>query len=388
MKTLLKWALRLIALLVLLAAIIGVWKRAEITRLMGVLDLFSAEKIVSNFSNMDQIFLHQLLPATREAPSPLPQGTPATLPTAVDDWIKERSVTALVVLKDGQVVFEEYFQGTGPEDLRINWSISKSYLSALFGVLLAEGVFDSIDDPVVKYVPALANSAYAQASIKDVLQMQSGVSFNEDYLDFFSDINRMGRVLALGQSMDAFAEAQNESFAPPGIEWTYVSIDTHVIGMVIRGATGRNIHDLMREKILAPLSLQATPYYLTDGFGTAFVLGGLNTTTRDNARFGQMFANGGEWNGRQVVPRDWVETSTRASAQTEPGKIGYGYQWWIPAGSVPGQFLGRGIYGQYLYIDQINDVVIATHGADRLFREPGVQSQNEAIYRLIAESLD
>ena len=144
----------------------------------------------------------------------------------------------------------------------------------------------------------------------------------------------------------------------------------------------------MREKILAPLSLQATPYYLTDGFGTAFVLGGLNTTTRDNARFGQMFANGGEWNGRQVVPRDWVETSTRASAQTEPGKIGYGYQWWIPAGSVPGQFLGRGIYGQYLYIDQINDVVIATHGADRLFREPGVQSQNEAIFRLIAESLD
>ncbi|MEL6683256.1 MAG: 6-aminohexanoate hydrolase, partial [Pseudomonadota bacterium] len=146
-------------------------------------------------------------------------------------------------------------------------------------------------------------------------------------------------------------------------------------------------HDLMREKILAPLSLQAPAFYLTDGFGTAFVLGGLNTATRDNARFGQMFANGGEWNGRQIVPEDWVTTSTRASAKTEPGEIGYGYQWWIPDGSEPGQFLGRGIYGQYLYVDQVNDVVIATHGADRLFREPGVHRQNEAMFRLIAESL-
>ncbi len=388
MRAVAKWVLRPILILAVVLGGLAIWKREEVTRLMGVLDLFSEEKIVSNFSNMEQIFLHRQLPSTREAPSPLPNGTPATLPLEVADWVVDRSVTALVVLKNGAVVFEEYYQGTGQEDLRINWSISKSYLSALFGVLLDEGAFDSIDDPVVKYAPALATSAYADATIKDVLQMQSGVTFDEDYLDFFSDINRMGRVLALGRSMDDFAISQDEAFAAPGQQWQYVSIDTHVIGMVIRGATGRSIHDLMREKILAPLSLQAAPYYLTDGFGTAFVLGGLNTTTRDNARFGQMFANGGRWNGQQVVPEDWITVSTRASANTEPGKIGYGYQWWIPDGSVPGQFLGRGIYGQYLYVDQVNNVVIATHGADRLFREPGVHAQNEAMFRLIAESLN
>ncbi|MEL6840185.1 MAG: serine hydrolase [Pseudomonadota bacterium] len=387
MRRFAKWVLRPLLILALVLGGLAIWKREEVTRLAGVLDLFSEEKIVSNFSNMNQIFLYQPLPSTREAPSPLPQGAPAALPPEVTDWVADRNVTSLVVLKNGEIVFEEYYQGTGPEDVRINWSISKSYLSALFGVLLDEGVFDSIADPVIKYAPALSGSAYADATIKDVLQMQSGVTFDEDYLDFFSDINRMGRVLALGRSMDDFAISQDQSFAEAGARWKYVSIDTHVIGMVIRGATGRSIHDLMREKILAPLSLQAPAYYLTDGFGTAFVLGGLNTTTRDNARFGQMFANGGRWNGRQVVPADWVAASTRASAKTEPGKIGYGYQWWIPNGSEEGQFMGRGIYGQYLYVDQVNDVVIATHGADRLFREPGVHAQNEAIFRLIAESL-
>lgn len=388
MKTLFKWVLRLVLVLVVIAAALGAWKREELGRLSSVLSLFSEEKIVSNFSGMDQIFERQFFPATDATASALPQGTPATLPPQVAAWVADRSVTALLVLKDGQIVFEDYYQGTSAADVRINWSISKSYLSALFGVLLDEGAFDSIDDPVVKYAPDLATSAYAEASIKDVLQMSSGVVFDEDYLAFFSDINKMGRILALGGSMDNFAAGVGDSFAAPGDQWKYVSIDTHVIGMVIRGATGRSVHDLMNEKIIAPMGFEATPYYLTDGYGTAFVLGGLNSTTRDNARFGQMFANGGAWNGQQIVPSDWVDVSTTASANTRPGAIGYGYQWWIPDGSQPGQFLGRGIYGQYLYVDRVNNVVISTHGADRSFREAGVNAQNEDMFRLIAESLN
>jgi len=302
--------------------------------------------------------------------------------------VKDRNVTSLVVLKDGNIVFEEYYHDTKPDDVRINWSISKSYLSALFGVVVAEGHIDSINDPASKYAPELQNTAYRDASIKDVLQMSSGVTFDEDYLAFFSDINKMGRVLALGGSMDAFALQQNSSFAAPGETWRYVSIDTHVVGMIIRGATGQDIASLMTEKIIKPLGMEANPYFLTDGHGVAFVLGGLNTTTRDNARFGQMFANGGMWQGKQMVPADWVEASTTASANTEPGETGYGYQWWVPDGSQKGQFLGRGIYGQYVYIDRINNVVIAVHSADRAFREDGVQEQNEAMFRQIAESLN
>lgn len=389
MQSIRKWVARLAVILLVTLAIIGVWKKEEILRLRAVLSLFSEDRIVANFSGMDDIFLSN--PAGRAAdatPSLLPSGPAASLPSATMDWIRDRSVTALVVLKDGEVVFEDYYLGTQADDLRINWSISKSYLSALMGILLDEGAINSIDDPVVAYAPALTTSAYRDASIRDVLQMSSGVTFDEDYLDFFSDINKMGRVLALGGSMDAFAAGQTASFTAPGTEWKYVSLDTHVIGMVVRGATGRSIPDLMAEKIIAPLAPQAGPFYLTDGYGVAFVLGGLNTTTRDNARFGQMIADGGRWQGRRIVPRDWIDASTVASARTAPDATGYGYQWWIPAGSQPGQFMARGIYGQYIYIDRINNVVIAVHAADRQFRDQGVDKQNEAMFQMIAESLN
>ncbi len=388
MKSFLKWTGRGAAILIVVAVVLGIWKRDELARLGTVLTLFDEGRIVHNFSNMGAAFLTNNLPRGDGVVSELPVGPSAILPIETAKWIDDRAITGLVVLKDGRLVFEDYYLETSPDDLRINWSVSKSYLSALFGVLLAEGAFGSIDDQVTKYVPDLIGSAYDGASIEDVLQMSSGVTFDEDYLAFFSDINKMGRVLALGGSMDAFTTGQDESFAPPGQQWQYVSIDTHVIGMVIRGTTGRDIPDLLNEKIIAPLGLEVAPYYLTDGHDAAFVLGGLNTTTRDNARFGQMIANGGFWNGRQIVPEDWIDASTVASAITASGATGYGYQWWVPSNAQEGQFLARGIYGQYIYIDRISNVVIAVHAADRLFREPGVSQQNEDMFRLIAESLE
>ncbi len=282
---------------------------------------------------------------------------------------------------------ESYHLGTGPDDRRISWSVAKSFLSALTGIFVDEGVIESLNDQVTKYAPALAGSAYDGATIKNVLQMSSGVTFNEDYLDFHSDINRMGRILALGGSMDGFAAALSESNSAPGEKWQYVSIDTHVLGMVLRGATGAGIPELLGAKIITPLGLEAAPYYLTDGYDVAFVLGGLNMTTRDYARFGQMIANGGRWNGLQIVPADWIAVATVPSANTAPGATGYGYQWWIPVGAGPGQFMARGIYGQYIYIDRPRNVVIALNSADRKFREPGIAQQNEAMFRLIADSL-
>jgi len=387
MRTLLGYTLKALLVIVVVAAGVAFWKRAEIRRLMTVNSLFSAEKIVHNFSHMDAAFLTKPVDRGTGPVSPLPAGTPVALPAEVDKWIADRHVTSLVVVKDGKIVDERYFLGTKPEDRRISWSMAKSFLSALFGIVMAEGAIDSLDDPVVKYAPLLKGSAYDGATIRNVLNMASGVAFNEDYLDYYSDINRMGRELALGGSMDKFAAALNEHFAKPGTVWQYVSIDTHVIGMVIRGATGRTIPDLMSEKVIAPLGLEESPYYLTDGQGVAFVLGGLNMRTRDYARFGLMFLNDGFYNGRQIVPKDWVRASTVATAPTAPGEFGYGYQWWVPSGAPEGEFLARGIYGQYIYVNRPEGVVIASNAADRLFREPGVDQQNVDIFRLIAQTV-
>ena len=380
---------RRIAAAVVLAALAGcAVKYEEIGRLMAVQSLFSEDDITNNFSNMGAAFL--TVPVSRgEGPvSELPTGSTATLPAEIDAFITDRNVTALLVLKDGQVVFEDYYQDTDANDLRISWSVAKSFLSALMGVLVDDGTIETIDAPVTQFAPSLIGSAYDGATIKDVLQMSSGVTFDEDYLKFSSDINRMGRILALGGSMDGFAEGLTETFAPAGQQWQYVSIDTHILGMVIRGATGRTIPDLLSEKIIAPLGFEAEPTYLVDGYDVAFVLGGLNITTRDYARFGQMIAQNGQWQGRQIVPADWIAASTVPSANTAPGNTGYGYQWWIPVGATPGQFMARGIYGQYIYIDQPRNVVIVLNASDRNFRFAGVNRQNEDMFRAIAESLD
>lgn len=387
MRTIGKWLGRVLLALVLAVVVVGLWKRDEIMRLWAVNTLFDEEKIVGNFSHMDAAFLTVPLPRGTADASALAQGAPIELPKGAEAWLKNRAVTSLLVTKDGELRFEDYYMGTGPDDRRISWSVAKSYLSALFGVLLEEGAIASIDDPVTKYAPQLKGSAYDGASIRNVLNMASGIAFDEDYFDYDSDINRMGRVIALGGTLDDFAASFTERFAAPGETWHYVSIDTHVIGMVIRGATGRSVPELLGEKILAPLGLERDGYYITDGADVAFVLGGLNFTTRDFARFGQMILQNGAYGNNQVVPADWIAASTAASAPTAPGKTGYGFQWWVPVGAHAGEFFARGVYGQYIYVDQPAGVMIVATGADRGFRDAGAHESNLEMFRRIAQSL-
>ncbi len=387
MRSAVKWSLRILLALVLAAVVVGVAKREEITRLMAVNSLFAEDRILRNFSNMRALFRTVPVPRGDGAASALPEGTQMRLPAEVTRWVDDRAVTSFLVLHEGQIVHESYHLGTNPDDRRISWSMAKSFLSALFGIIKAEGAIGSLDDLVTDYVPRLTGSAYDGVTIRQVLEMTSGIEFDEDYLDYNSDINRMGRVLALGGTMDGFAANLTERAAPPGERWHYVSIDTHVLGMVVRAATGRDLPSLLSEKVIVPLGLEMEPYYITDGDGVAFALGGLNMTTRDYARFGLMFAQGGRYGETQVVPQDWVETSTAPKAPTPPGDIRYGYQWWIPKNGPEDVFMARGIYGQYIYIDRTRDVVIVATGADRNFRDMGVHDANVDIFRRIAAAL-
>lgn len=387
MGRIVKWALRALVVVILLGGAGAVWKKDEITRLLAVNSLFDADRIVSNFSHMDRLFWTVPLDRGNAPVSPLPRGADQSLPDGADRWLTDRAVTGLVVLKDGEIRHESYHLNTTPDDRHISWSVAKSFLSALMGTVLADGSIHSLNDPVTQYAPSLKGSAYDGARIIDVLHMASGVKFNEDYLDFNSDINKMGRVLALGGSMDDFAASLDQHIATPGTEWHYVSIDTHVIGMVIRGATGRSIPDLMTERIIQPLGLEQTPLMITDGHGVAFVLGGLNMRTRDYARFGQMVAQGGMWQGQRILPEGWVTQSTVFTAPTTAGEEKYGLQWWGPKDATEGEFYAIGVYGQYIYINRPKGVVIAMNSADRLFKEPGVNRENIQMFRRITNSL-
>ena len=379
-----KWLGRFLLMAAVATLVMGVWKREELMRLWAVNSLFEPDRIVANFSNMDRAFLHAPVGPKAVSATPLPQGPALTLPDGMAAFLAAHKTTSLVVLQNGSLVYEDYYLDTGPDDLRIGWSLSKSFVSALMGVIVSQGHIPSLDAPVTDYAPQLQGGAYDGVSIRNVLNMATGVTFDEDYLDYDSDINRMGRILALGGTMDAFASSLTDTFATPGSDWQYVSIDTHVLGMVIRGATGRSITDLMGQEIVAPLGVERQPYYLTDGTGTAFVLGGLNMTSRDFARFGQMFLQRGAWQGDQIVPEDWVVASTEATAPTQPEEYGYGFQWWMPRDARPREYLGRGIYGQYLYINEPSATVIVLTAADPDFRDRKIQDQHIAYFRAIS----
>jgi len=394
-----KWVgLGLLALLVLV--IVLNW--STIQRLRTVNSLFDADKIVGNFSSMDAAFLHHDLKIGEPQPWEEDlQDLPETVmlagnETPLSDALTELDTTALVIIRDGKLIHESYYKGTGRDDLRISWSMAKSYMSGLYGQAIEDGLMD-ISKPIEFYLPQLKGTAYAGASVDDILNMTSGVRFNEDYLDPKSDINDMGRVLGLGGSMDEYTTELKDRQYEPGATWQYVSIDTHVAAMALRKVTGKSLHQLWEETYGANLGMGKAPFYLTDGEDVAFALGGLNLRTRDYAKFGQLFLQNGQWEGEQLIPADWVSASTQNQApNVHPIRgTGYGYQWWVPMpqeGPSKGDFFAVGIYGQYIYVNPAAGIVIAKNAADREFtvqQSNGQHSMNMNIdmFQSLAEQM-
>ncbi|MBS0470220.1 MAG: serine hydrolase [Proteobacteria bacterium] len=286
------------------------------------------------------------------------------------ELIAKTETTGLLVLKDGKAVFEEYRLGNDATTQSISWSVCKSFVSALVGIAIEDGAIGSVEDPVDRYAPGLSGSAYGGVRLKDVLQMSSGARWNEDYSDPESDINRFGRLLVDGTSFDAFAAScVNEK--PPGTFNRYNTTDTHVLGMVVRHATGRPLAEYLREKLWEPLGMEADGFWIVDVTGAEFAGGGLNAILRDYAKLGLLYLNDGAIGGRQIVPRAWVHASvTPDSPHVMPGvrdsaalPWGYGYQWWVPDNS--GAYCAIGIYGQFIFVDPKARVVIAKTSAYR-----------------------
>jgi CubicO group peptidase (beta-lactamase class C family) len=396
LKRALKWTGFGLGILALVALLLAAIYHDRITRLLAVNSLFAEENIVANFSGMGNMFFSAPIENTGDVEpwyeNPKPLISSFSHDGKTEDtiaFLTETATTSLLVIHNNEIVFEGYYLGTGPDDLRISWSVAKSFLSAVFGIAVEEGKIRSLDDKLTDYVDALKGSAYEGVTIRNALNMSTGVKFNEDYLDFNSDINKMGRVLALGGSMDGFAAGLKERDRQPGVARKYTSIDTHVLAMVLEAATGKTLVQLMGEQIVSPIGFSKAPYYLTDGDGTAFALGGLNLTTRDYARFGEMILEGGLWQGTRIVPEAWINESIRPSApRPEAGEdnFQYGYQWWIPPDAIPGEVMARGIYDQYIYINRKANTVIVKTSANRHFKDEGMSERTVAFFRAVATS--
>jgi CubicO group peptidase (beta-lactamase class C family) len=392
---------RIIAILLIVIIGFAAWKSRELYRFYKVVTLFDEGPIVENFRTMSDIFPYHEIKRGGSVFEFIraPQALPESFSYNGKDYnfaqlMKDTWTTGLIVIKNDRICFEEYYLGHNPDTLHISWSVGKSFVSALIGIAIAEGKIAGIGVPVSDLVPRLKGTGYDGVPLKDVLQMSSGVRFNEDYADFDSDINRMGRTIALGSSINEFA-ASLKSERKPGKYHHYVSMDTQILGMVLQEATGMTSSAYLEEKIWKKIGMQANARWLKDDYDMELVFGTLNVTLRDYARFGRLYMRDGNWNGEQVVPAQWVKDSITPDApHLKPGKnplsssrMGYGYQWWIPE-NPKGDFMALGVHGQHIYVNPAKKVVIVKSSADPFWKSD--QEINYAVtagFQNIAEKL-
>ncbi|WP_240499965.1 serine hydrolase domain-containing protein [Sphingomonas montana] len=368
-------------------------------------ELFGGGEQTENFANMASIYPSRRIRRSTES-RPLADGPPIELPLHVPGvdgignvaaFLEDGRSTGLLVLKNGKVRYEKYWHGFDRTTQHISFSVCKSFVATLVAFAVREGVINSLDDNVDHYVPTLRGSGYEGATIRQVLQMSSGVRWNEDYTTSESDVAKFNDALTKGGSFGAVCSGLPREH-PPGTFNRYNSCDTHVLSMVVAGAAGIPLWDFTERMLWQPLGMEEDGYFLVDGLGTEAAAMGLNATLRDYAKLGLFYADRGCLDGHDLLPAGfWTGCATATEPHLRPGErlnatspFGYGFQWWIPDDTGP--FTAIGVYHQYIWIDPKSHVVVVKTSADPSFGQNELVSdkkdrQHFALFKAISRLL-
>ena len=283
------------------------------------------------------------------------------------DYLALNRVAGLLILKNGEVVLEDYELGTGPETHWPSYSMAKSASSMLIGAALQDGSIGSLDDPVTKYVPALKGGAYEGVSVRNVIQMASGVKWDETYTDPNSDRRKLLEIQLEQKPGTVLKYMTRLSRAgAPGTIWNYNTGETFVVGAVLEGATHKPLAKYLSEKIWAPWGMEyEAKWQLESPNGMGWAGGGIAATLRDFTRMGLLVLADGVIDGKRVVPPGWFDEA--GSGKEIGGKYeDYGYLWWtFPKGDRvhDGAFQAQGIFGQHMYINRKEKLVVVVLSA-------------------------
>ncbi|PYO21360.1 MAG: serine hydrolase [Candidatus Rokuibacteriota bacterium] len=333
---------------------------------------FSTPFLVGSHSELDRIFESRLVRAgdtpSRLARAPSEpvvqyyfQGAAADL----DLYLLRNPTTGLLVARDDTILVERYQYGRNDRHRFTSWSMAKTVTSMLVGIAIAEGRIRSVDDPAAAYVPGLVGTEYGRTSLRDLLQMSSGVRFVENYSGR-DDVAQLARdtFLLRGPGGVEAVTRFNDRAVPAGTKFSYASVETQVLGLVLRNAVGRPVAEYLSEKIWRPIGAEADATWLVDQAGQEATYCCINAVLRDYARLGLLLAHDGNWRGRRIVPTAWIREATTVRPEQghlKPGVatpfLGYGYQTWI----LPGDrrmFLLSGVRGQAILIDPASRLVL------------------------------
>jgi CubicO group peptidase (beta-lactamase class C family) len=283
------------------------------------------------------------------------------------DYLAYNRVAGLLILKNGEVVLEDYELGTGPGARWPSFSMAKSVSSTLVGAAMQQGLIKSLDDPMTQYLPEMKGGAYEGVSIRNILQMASGVKWDETYTDPKSDRRKLleAQLAQKPGAIIAYMNALRRAGAP-GTIWNYSTGESFLIGALLERVTHKPLATYLSETLWSPLGMEKDATWWTESPGGMGLSGsGLGATLRDYARFGSFVLNDGVVDGKRIVPEGWFREA--CSAHLIGGtRVDYGYFWWpIPEGDAihHGAFQARGIFGQHMYINPAEKLVIVVLSA-------------------------
>jgi CubicO group peptidase (beta-lactamase class C family) len=283
----------------------------------------------------------------------------------------------IVVLYQGRVVYEQYFGVLKEDGQHAAMSVTKSFIGTLGAMLVAESTLDA-NKRVAEYVPELVNSAFGDATLRQVLDMTTALQFSEDYSDPNAEVwahayagNPLPKPKNYTGPRSYFEFLQTvKKQGEHGEAFGYKTANTDALGWIIARVTGRSVAELLSERIWRHLGAEQDAYFSVDSIGTPFAGGGLNTGLRDLARFGEMMRNGGRFNGQQIVPKAVVDDIRSGGDPAIFAKAGYrllpGWSYrnmWWATNNEHGAFTARGVHGQTLYIDPKAGMVIARYAS-------------------------
>jgi CubicO group peptidase (beta-lactamase class C family) len=307
------------------------------------------------------------------------QGTAITR----DAFLQRANTDALVVLRDGRIVIERYANDMGPRTPHILMSVSKSLLGLLTGILVAQDKVDP-EELVTAVVPELIDTAYEGARVRHLLDMRTGVAFDEDYMATSGPIVEYRKStnwnpLGPGESpsdLRSFYQSLRASDGHHGGRFHYISPNTDLLGWVVERASGQRFADLMSDYLWKPMRAESSAYITVDRLGAPRCAGGICATARDLARVGQLLVDDGVCGGTQIIPSAWIDDITLNGSEEAwaagvfapffPGRrMHYRNKWYVDVDEAPLLF-GLGIHGQYLFVDRRNRIVVAIMSSQAL----------------------
>jgi len=274
------------------------------------------------------------------------------------DYFNEFGTVAFLVVKDTALLFEAYWDGYGTNSYSNSFSMAKSIISLLVGCAVEDGYIHSLDDPISKYLPEL--KAGDSLTIRNLLTMSSGLSWDESYSSLFSQTTKG----YYGSNLPKLVLSQI-SLEKPGKYFEYRSGDTQLLSLIVERATGKTLSDYVSERIWSKIGAEHNALWCLDrknGVEKAFCC--FNSNARDFARFGQLVLNNGSWNGKQIIPLDYLHQAVQPATYLKDSETGkpcnfYGYQWWILDLDGYHVIYARGLNGQYIFaIPQLNSVIV------------------------------